>query len=40
VKVRARIVARKKNLLAITELPFGKTTTSLIDSIISANEKG
>ncbi|WP_425609245.1 DNA gyrase/topoisomerase IV subunit A [Thalassobacterium sedimentorum] len=40
VKVRARIEARKKNLLAITELPFGKTTTSLIDSIISANEKG
>jgi len=40
VKVRARIERRKKNLLAITELPFGKTTTSLIDSIISANEKG
>ncbi len=40
VKVRARIEARKKNLLAITELPFSKTTTSLIDSIISANEKG
>jgi len=40
VKCRARIEARKKNLLAITELPFGKTTTSLIDSILSANEKG
>lgn len=40
VKVRARMEARKKNILAITELPFGKTTTSLIDSIISANEKG
>jgi len=40
VKVRARIEQRKKTLLAITELPFGKTTTSLIDSIISANEKG
>jgi topoisomerase-4 subunit A len=40
VKVRARIEQRKKNLLAITELPFGKTTTSLIDSIITANEKG
>jgi len=40
VKVRARIERRKKNLLAIKELPFGKTTTSLIDSIISANEKG
>lgn len=40
VKVRARIEVRKKNLLAITELPFGRTTTTLIDSIISANEKG
>ena len=40
VKVRARIEKRKKNLLAITELPFGKTTSSLIDSIIAANEKG
>jgi len=40
VKCRARIEAPKKNLLAITELPFGKTTTSLIDSILSANEKG
>lgn len=39
VKVRARIEKRKKNLLAITELPFGKTTTSLIDSILSANDK-
>ncbi|MGB0409468.1 MAG: DNA gyrase/topoisomerase IV subunit A [Opitutales bacterium] len=40
VKVRARIETRKKNLLAITELPFGKTTTSLIDSILAANDKG
>jgi len=40
VKVRARIEQRKKTLLAITELPFGKTTSSLIESIISANEKG
>lgn len=40
VKVRARIEKRKKNLLAIKELPFGKTTTSLIDSILSANDKG
>ena len=39
IRVRARIEARKKNLLAITELPFGKTTTTLIDSIIAANEK-
>ncbi|MGB0412925.1 MAG: DNA gyrase/topoisomerase IV subunit A [Coraliomargarita sp.] len=40
VKCRARIETRKKTLLAITELPFGKTTTSLIDSILSANDKG
>ncbi|MEC7487686.1 MAG: DNA gyrase/topoisomerase IV subunit A [Verrucomicrobiota bacterium] len=40
VRVRARIEVRSKLLLAITELPFGKTTTSLIESIISANEKG
>lgn len=40
VKVRARIEKQKKNLLAITELPFGKTTTTLIDSILSANDKG
>ena len=40
VKVRAKIEKRKNNLLAITELPYGKTTTSLIDSILSANDKG
>jgi len=40
VKVRARIEQRSKLQLAITELPFGKTTTSLIDSILAANEKG
>ena len=40
VKVRARIETRSKLLLAITDLPFGKTTTSLIDSILAANEKG
>ncbi len=40
VRVRARVEARRKNLLALTELPFGKTTTSLIDSILAANEKG
>lgn len=40
VKVRARIEVRSKLLLAITELPFGTTTESLIDSIIAANAKG
>ena len=40
VKVRAKIEARGKHLLAITELPFGTTTESLIDSILAANAKG
>ncbi len=40
VKVRAKIEVRSKYLLAITELPFGVTTTSLIDSILAANAKG
>ncbi|AWI09031.1 DNA gyrase/topoisomerase IV subunit A [Ereboglobus luteus] len=40
VKIRARIEQRTKYLLAITELPFGVTTTSLIDSILGANAKG
>ena len=40
VKVRARIEKLDKKTLIITEIPFGKTTTSLIESIIKANEKG
>lgn len=40
VKVRARIEPRSKYLLAITEIPFGTTTTSLIESILAANAKG
>ncbi len=40
VKVRARIEKLDKKTLVITEIPFGKTTTSLIESIIKANEKG
>ncbi|PAW68521.1 MAG: DNA topoisomerase [Opitutia bacterium Tous-C1TDCM] len=40
VKIRARIETRSKYLLAITELPFGTTTESLIESILSANAKG
>ncbi len=40
VKVRAKIEVRSKSLLAITELPFGVTTTSLIESILAANAKG
>lgn len=40
VKVRAKIEQRSKYLLAITELPYGTTTVSLIESIIAANAKG
>jgi topoisomerase-4 subunit A len=40
VRVRARISKLDKRTLVIKEVPFGKTTTSLIDSIISANDKG
>ncbi|WP_183576654.1 DNA gyrase/topoisomerase IV subunit A [Mucilaginibacter sp. X5P1] len=40
VRVRAKIVERDKKTLAITEIPFSTTTGSLIDSIISANDKG
>lgn len=40
VKVRARIEQVDKNTLAIRELPYGVTTSSLIDSILKANDKG
>ena len=40
VKIRAKIKTIDKTTLAITELPYGVTTTSLIDSIIKANDKG
>ena len=40
VKVRARIEKIDKKGLVITEVPFGRTTTSLIESIVKANEKG
>ena len=40
VRVRAKITVDDKKTLVITELPFGTTTTSLIDSIIKANDKG
>jgi len=39
VKVRAKIEERSKYLLAITELPYGVTTESLIESILTANAK-
>lgn len=40
VKVRARITKLDRRTLAITELPYGQTTESLIRSIIAANDKG
>lgn len=40
VKVRARIEKEDKKTLVIKDIPFGRTTTSLIDSIIKANDKG
>ncbi len=40
VKVRAKIEKINNKTLAITELPFGKTTPTLITSILSAMEKG
>jgi len=40
VKVRAKIEKRDNKTLVITEVPYGKTTTTLIESIIKANDKG
>jgi topoisomerase-4 subunit A len=40
VRVRAKITEQDKKTLVITEVPFGTTTGSLIDSVISANDKG
>ena len=40
VKVRAKIEKLDKNTIAITEVPFGKTTHVIIDSILKAKEKG
>jgi topoisomerase-4 subunit A len=40
IRVRARIKIEDKKNLTITEIPFGATTSSLIDSIIAANDKG
>ena len=40
VKVRAKIEVADKKTLKITEIPFATTTSSLIDSIIKAGDKG
>jgi len=40
IRIRAKITQVDKKELVITEIPFTTTTSSLIDSIISANDKG
>ncbi len=40
VKVRAKISKFDNKTLVITEIPYGKTTSTLIDSILKAVEKG
>lgn len=40
IKIRARIETLDKSTLKIAEIPFGTTTSSLIDSILKANDKG
>ena len=40
IRVRAKISQLDKNTLVITQIPFSTNTTTLIDSILKANEKG
>ena len=40
VRVRAKIEVEDKKTLIIREIPFGTTTTSVIESVIKANDKG
>ncbi len=40
IKVRAKIEVTNSRQLCIREIPFGTTTSSLIDSILAANDKG
>ena len=40
VRVRAKISQKDKTSLVVTEVPYGTTTSSLIESILKANEKG
>lgn len=40
VRVRAKIAQLDKQTLVITQIPFSTNTSSLIDSILKANEKG
>ncbi len=40
VKIRAKITKLDNKTLAITEIPFGKTTSTLVESILKANDRG
>ena len=40
IRVRAKITQKEDNVLSITEIPFSTNTSSLIDSILKANDKG
>jgi len=40
IRVRAKISQLDKNTLVINEIPYGTNTSSLIDSILKANDKG
>ncbi|WP_422859818.1 DNA gyrase/topoisomerase IV subunit A [Flagellimonas sp. S174] len=40
IRVRAKISTLDKNTLVIKEIPYGTNTSSLIDSILKANDKG
>ncbi|WP_025763630.1 DNA gyrase/topoisomerase IV subunit A [Dyadobacter tibetensis] len=40
IRVRARIEEEDKKMLTIRDIPFGTTTSSLIDSIVKANDAG
>ena len=40
IRVRAKIAQLDKNTLVITQIPFSTNTTTLIDSILKANDKG
>lgn len=40
IRVRAKVYQEDKNTLIISELPFSTTTSSLINSILKANDKG
>ncbi len=40
IRVRAKISTLDKNTLVINEIPYGTNTSSLIDSILKANDKG